>query len=405
MRGARVGAGPTAGGGDGDGEGVESVRTQRRKAMAEFPRRIAAFLQKFGFVQHSTACDGCCLLSCTLGSMGVLTTDQTKNPDAIATQYKCALRSRACASAANAVDAWDEEMPLWAFHMKNKENGEDPEAYRQRLKQDFTKLQAPGAYSHHGIEYLIWQIALLVGRPIVVLNLKPNGELCDHIRLYGCRDGQSHISMLHELDQILGIDSDRVPLVFVREGSTIASGHFTYVVGKHGVDIDTPERTQFLFRLGVLQPVGRRALQTSGSEVQNLTQKRVSTEQRAQVDSGSDEELVPPTLTTLSKPRASQPGATELSREAVEAQLHAKIAELTRALQKERSQLRQVDDALIEAAEASDVQIAIGCAPPQCIVRRDLAPPNVGAYCAETRRIGRPRSVSMALRGLHMQQL
>jgi hypothetical protein len=296
-------------------------------------------------------------------------------------------------------------MPLWAFHMKNKENSEDPEAYRQRLKHDFRKLEAPGAYSYHGIEYLIWQIALLVGRPIVVLNLKPNSELCDHIRLYGCRDGQSHINMLHELEQILGIDSDRVPLVFVREGSTIASGHFTYLVGKHGVDIDTRERTQFLFRLGALQPVGRGALQTSGSEVQNLTQKRASAEQRAQVDSDIDEELVPPTLTTLSKPRASQPGATEPSRDAVEAQLHAKIAELTRALQKERSQLRQVDDALIEAAEASDVQIGIGCAPPQCIVRRDLAPPNVGAYCAETRRIGRPRSVSMALRGLHMQQL
>jgi hypothetical protein len=330
--------------------------------------------------------------------MGVVTTDQANNPDDIATQYKCTLRSRACADAANAVDAWDEKMPLWAFHMKNKENGEDPEAYRQRLKHDFRKLEAPGAYSYHGIEYLIWQIALLVGRPIVVLNLKPNSELCDHIRLYGCRDGQSHINMLHELEQILGIDSDRVPLVFVREGSTIASGHFTYLVGKHGVDIDTRERTQFLFRLGALQPVGRGALQTSGSEVQNLTQKRASAEQRVQVDSDIDEELVPPTLTTLSKPRASQPGATEPSRDAVEAQLHAKIAELTRALQKERTQLRRVDDALEAAAEASDVQMAIGCA---SVHRSKRSGPGRGlVMCALLCRDNESRTTSQRLHGI-----
>ena len=406
-RNAPAGSGSTAGDGDGDGEGHESATRKRRKALADFPRQFGAFLKKFAFKQCGTAADGCCLFSAVLGVMGVITAHQANNPDTITTQYKRTLRSKVCGSAASAVDMWDETMPVWAFRMKNSQDAAhgNAEEYRRKLKSELEQLQKPGAFNFDTLEYVTWQLGLEVGRPIVVLNLQGDGLLGTHFKLYACGDNQSHVNVLQDLELVLGLGSDRGPLVLVREGPTKASGHFTYLVNAHGPDIEARERAQFLFRLGALQPVGRGALQTSGSEFQNLTQKRVSAEQGAQVESDSDEELASPTLTTLSKPRASQPGATEPSREAVEAELNAKIAELTRALQKERTHLRQVDDALIEAAEASDVQIAIGCAPPQCIVRIDLAPPNVGAYCAETRRIGRPRSVSMALRGLHMRQL
>ncbi len=70
-----------------------------------------------------------------------------------------------------------------------------------------------------------------------------------------CGDNQSHVNVLQDLELVLGLGSDRGPLVLVREGPTKASGHFTYLVNAHGPDIDARERTHFLFRLGALQPV------------------------------------------------------------------------------------------------------------------------------------------------------
>jgi hypothetical protein len=385
-----AGAGPTTG--DGDGEGHESATSKRRKTLADFPRQFGAFLKKFGFVRCDTARDGCCLLSSILGSIGVITAHQAKKPDTITAQYKRTLRSKAYESAKSVVDTWDETMPVWAFHRKSSQDAADAEAYRRKLRRELEQLKEPGAFNYDALEYFTWQLALEVGRPIVILNLQADGKLGTHFKLYACRDDQSHINVLQDLDRVLGLDSDRGPLVLVREGPTKASGHFTYLVNAHGPDIEAREREQFLFRLGALQPVDRGAVQTSGGGLPNLTQKRVRVESPPRLGSrteggctplspagdadGEDEEelqLQPPALRTLGIPRVSQPSATEPSREAVEAELCAKIAELTRALQQKSSQLRRVDNALIAAAEASDVQIAIGCAPLLCTVRRDPA--------------------------------
>ena len=382
-RNAPAGSGSTAG--DGDGEGHESATRKRRKSLAGFPRQFGAFLKKFGFLQCGTAADGCCLFSSVLGVMGVITAHQANNPDTITTQYKRMLRSKACGSAASAVDTWDETMPVWAFRMKSSQDAANgnAEEYRRTLKSELEQLQKPGAFNFDTLEYVTWQLGLEVGRPIVVLNLQGDGLLGTHFKLYACGDNQSHVNVLQDLELVLGLGSDRGPLVLVREGPTKASGHFTYLVNAHGPDIEARERAQFLFRLGALQPVARGAVQTSGGDLPNLTRQRVSLEpprlgsrteggsaplsHACDVDGEDDDDLpLPaPVLRTLGIPRASQPSATELSREAVEAELHAKIAEiaeLKRALQQKSTQLRRVDDALEAAAEASDVQIAIGCA-------------------------------------------
>jgi hypothetical protein len=379
-RNAPAGSGSTAG--DGDGEGHESATRKRRKSLAGFPRQFGAFLKKFGFLQCGTAADGCCLFSSVLGVMGVITAHQANNPDTITTQYKRMLRSKACGSAASAVDTWDETMPVWAFRMKSSQDAANgnAEEYRRTLKSELEQLQKPGAFNFDTLEYVTWQLGLEVGRPIVVLNLQGDGLLGTHFKLYACGDNQSHVNVLQDLELVLGLGSDRGPLVLVREGPTKASGHFTYLVNAHGPDIEARERAQFLFRLGALQPVARGAVQTSGGDLPNLTRQRVSLEpprlgsrteggsaplsHACDVD-GEDEDGLPlqaPALRTLGIPRASQPSATEPSREAVEAKLHAEIAELKRALQQKSTQLRRVDDALEAAAEASDVQIAIGCA-------------------------------------------
>jgi hypothetical protein len=386
--------------------------------LADFPRKFAAFLKNFGFLQCGTAADGCCLFSSVLGVMGVITAHQASNPDTITTQYKRTLRSKVCESAAGAVDTWNETMPVWAFRMKNSQDAANgnAEEYRRMLKSELEQLQKPGAFNFDTLEYVIWQLGLEVGRPIVVLNLQGDGLLGTHFKLYACGDNQSHVNVLQDLELVLGLGSDRGPLVLVREGPTKASGHFTYLVNAHGSDIDARERTHFLFRLGALQPVARGAVQTSVGDLPNLAQKRVSFEppqlgsrteggsaplsHACDVD-GEDEDDLPlqaPALRTLGIPRASQPGAIEPSREAREAELHAKIAELTRALQKERTQLRRVDDALEAAAEASDVQMAIGCA---SVHRSKRSGPGRGlVMCALLCRDNESRTTSQRLHGI-----
>ena len=93
-----AGAGPTAGGGDGEGAGgVDSARKKRR---IDFPKRFTEFEKKFGYTRRSTAADGDCLFSAAMACVGVISPEQAEKPDDVATDYKHRLRIAGCETAA-----------------------------------------------------------------------------------------------------------------------------------------------------------------------------------------------------------------------------------------------------------------------------------------------------------------
>ena len=348
MRGARVGAGPTAGGGDGEGDGDgESARKRRRSVV---PMRFTDFRKKFGYTHFGTAANGDCLFSSTLGCMGVIRSDQAKNPDDVATEYQRKLRSKGCEMADTLVETCADGMPLWTYHMLDGKNASNQDAYRKTLKQELAMLKEPYEFNFNALEYVIWALALLVKREIVVLNLLDDGMLCGHFRLYGCRNGKSHSYRLDELEQVLEIGT----LVLVRQGPAHSVGHFTYLrtSGGHGEEeLSSSERAAFLMRIGALAPVPR-ASGSGGS-------KRVS----IPLELDNDEAMQAPVLKALNTARTVQQPAVEPSRAAVEAELRAEIAQLRRKLEKNSTELRRVDHELNQAAARSDIRIG-GCAPP-----------------------------------------
>ena len=348
MRGARVGAGPTAGGGDGEGAGDgESARKRRRSVV---PMRFTDFRKKFGYTHFGTAANGDCLFSSTLGCMGVIRSDQAKNPDDVATEYQRKLRSKGCEMADTLVETCADGMPLWTYQMLHGPNASNQDAYRKTLKHELAMLKEPYVFNFNALEYVIWVLALLVKREIVVLNLLDDGMLCGHFRLYGCRNGKSHSYRLDELEQVLEIGT----LVLVREGPAHSVGHFTYLrtSGGHGEEeLSSSERAAFLMRIGALAPVAR----TSGSG----GSKKVS----ISPESDNDEALQAPVLKALNTARTVQEQiAVEPSRAAVEAALRAENAQLQRKLEKKSTELRRVDHELNQAAAGSGIRIG-GCAP------------------------------------------
>jgi hypothetical protein len=352
-RSTSAGAGPTVGGGDGEGAG--GVGSARKKRRIDFPKRFTEFEKKFGYTRRGTAADGDCLFSAALACVGVIRPEQAEKPDDVATDYRRRLRKAGCETAAALVDKCDAGMPLWAFHMLDSNKANDQDAYRKELKQGLVLLKEPRVYHFKALEYVIWALALLFQRVIVVLQLLDNGELCGHFRLYGCRNGKDHAYRLDELEQVLEIDT----MVLVREGPTEESGHFTYLrtSGGHGVeDLSTSDRTAFLSRIGALASVAR----TTGSG----GSKKVTIAHPSDWD--DDEPLPVPALTALNTPRAVQQPAVEPSRAAVEAALNAEIDRLKHELAHKCSQLHRVDHALDQAAATSGIPIG-GCAPPRGI--------------------------------------
>ena len=349
-----AGAGPTVGGGDGEGAGGGG--SARKKRRIDFPKRFTEFEKKFGYTRHGTAPDGDCLFSAALGCVGVIRPEQAEKPDDVATDYTHRLRIAGCETAAQLVDKCDAGiMPLWNFDMLDSNKANDQDAYRKELKQGLILLKEPRVYIFKALEYVIWALALLFQREIVMLQLLDNGELCGHFRLYGCRNGKNHTYRLDELQQVLEIDT----MVLVREGPTEESGHFTYLrtSGGHGEeDLSTSDRTAFLSRIGALASVAR----TTGSG----GSKKVTIAHPSDWD--DDKPLPAPTLTALNTPRAVQQPAVEPSRAAVEAALNAEIDRLKHELAHKCSQLHRVDHALDQAAATSGIPIG-GCAPPRGI--------------------------------------
>jgi hypothetical protein len=393
-RSTSAGAGPTAGGGDGEGAG--GVGSARKKRRIDFPKRFTEFLKKFGYTRRRTAADGDCLFSAALGCVGVIHAEQAEKPDGVATDYTLRLRIAGCETAAAVVEKCDAGMPLWTFDMVDGNKASDQDAYRKELKQGLISLKEPRVYHSKALEYVIWALALLFQREIVVLQLLDNGELCGHFRLYGCRNGKDHVYRLDELQQVLFLEIGT--LVLVREGPTEESGHFTYLrtSGGHGEEeLSSSDRAALLMRIGAVAAVAR----TTGSGTGGSKKVRI-----APAADCSDDELLPaPALKALNTPPAVQQPAVERSRAAVEAELKAEIAQLQRKLEKTSTELRRVDHELNQAAARSDFHIG-GCAPPlRAPFRTVRRPPNVRAWCAAN--VKRARSVSLALRGSRSKQL
>ncbi len=360
-RSTAAGAGPTAGGGSGEGAGDGDSAKKRRRSVV--PMRFTELREKFGYTHFGAAADGDCLFSSTMGCIGVIRSEQATNPDDVTTEYKRRLRSVGCEMADELVETCADGMPLWTYQMLDGKNASNQDAYRKTLKQELAKLKEPYAFNFNALEYVIWALALLIKREIVVLNLLDDGMLCGHFRLYGCRNGKSHSYRLDELQQVLEIST----LVLVRQGPAHSVGHFTYLrtSGGHGMeDLSSSERVAFLMRIGALAPVPR----ASGSALGSGGSKRVS----IPLELDNDEALEAPVLKALNTVRTVQQPAVEPSPAAVEAELRAEIAQLRRELEKKSTELRRVDHELNQAAAGSDIRIG-GCAPPPRSVRNDPA--------------------------------